>query len=183
MAKVKRRKPKNSLKTATQSKLVQFESELEKRLMVLEWDVEDIAKSLQLTVDETRKYFRDGRRTSFLMEHVLAARLEGSRPPDEEQPYDMLDKDGYKWEIRCLTGSGVYFVPSYMKGKGRSFDENGFLDKLKDIKGYYVCDIRSFPRVSVWCLSSKKVLNWWQNRILTQDGTLHPNKADKLLIA
>ncbi len=34
-----------------------------------------------------------------------------------------------------------------MVGSGRSFDEDGFLDKLSEIDGYIIADIESFPKI------------------------------------
>ena len=44
-----------------------------------------------------------------------------------------------------------------MIGSGRSFEEKGFLNKLDEIEGYYICDIQKFPKVPYMTISSKIV--------------------------
>lgn len=76
--------------------------------------------------------------------------------------YDLLDPKGGKWEVRSISGGGVYFCPSYMVGSGRSFDEKGFLDKLGDIECYILSDIESFPNIPFWIITKQDVLKWWK---------------------
>ena len=45
-------------------------------------------------------------------------------------------------------------------GSGRRFDEAGFLDKLKSIKGYILSDITVFPAVEVFVVPVANVVRW-----------------------
>ena len=105
-------------------------------LHLLNWDISKIAKALQLTESEVKEYFTDGRRVSFMIERRLAKILGGTLSTSEGASFDLIDSNDDKWEVRSLTKSGIYFCPSYMVGSGRRFEENGFIHKLKEIKGY-----------------------------------------------
>jgi len=129
----------------------------------LTWDVDALAEQLNLTVDDTLTYFQDGRRSSFIIERRIAKEFIGGRIADSEgAAYDIFDQDDKKWEVRCLTNSGMYFCPSYMVGSGRKFEEKGFLEKIDEIEGYYVAKITTFPQVPVYKLSADQVLTWYR---------------------
>ena len=128
------------------------------RVGVLQWDLEEIAESLHLTVQDTRKYFTDGRRVSFILERRICHEIIGGRlSPSEGAGFDLIDPRGRKWEVRSITGGGIYFCPSYMVGSGRRFEERGFLEKLDEIEGYVVSDVTRFPEIPVWKLSVETV--------------------------
>jgi hypothetical protein len=133
----------------------------------LEWDLNQIASSLKLAPKDTKDYFTDGRRVSFILERRLAYEvLGGTLAPSEGAGFDLLDKNGKKWEVRSITRGGIYFCPSYMVGSGRSFEEKGFLDKLDEIEGYIVSDIELFPSIPFWKINKSTVQNWYVNNML-----------------
>ena len=130
----------------------------------LSWNVAEIAKALKITEGDVRNYFTDGRRVSFILERRLAYEvLKGKLAPSEGAGYDLIDSNGDKWEVRSITKGGIYFSPSYMVGSGRSFKEKGFLEKLKDVKGFILSDVESFPDVPFWIVSSDQVRKWWED--------------------
>jgi hypothetical protein len=129
---------------------------------VLSWNLNEIANSLKLTPNDTRDYFTDGRRVSFVLERRLAFEvLGGTLAPSEGAGYDLIDANGKKWEVRSITRGGIYFCPSYMVGSGRSFEESGFLSKLKEIEGYVVSDIENFPNIPYWKIPKTLVERWY----------------------
>jgi hypothetical protein len=133
----------------------------------LSWNVTEIAKALKITESDVRNYFTDGRRVSFILERRLAYEvLKGRLAPSEGAGYDLIDSNGDKWEVRSITRGGIYFSPSYMVGSGRSFKEAGFLKKLKDVKGFILSDVESFPDVPFWIVSSDQVRKWWDDGLL-----------------
>lgn len=126
------------------------------------WDIKKIAEALKVKETDVKLYFTDGRRVSFLLERRLAYEvLKGRLAPNEGAGYDLIDSKGNKWEVRSITKGGIYFCPSYMVGSGRSFEKEGFLSKLNEIKGYIVSDIESFPDVPFWMLPKEQILAWW----------------------
>jgi hypothetical protein len=134
---------------------------------LLTWNMAEIATALQIGEDDVRDYFTDGRRVSFILERRLAKEvIKGSLAPNEGAGFDRLDSSGRKWEVRSITRGGIYFCPSYMVGSGRAFSEPGFLTKLKEIEGYILSDVESFPHVPFWILPKTTVENWWKTRRL-----------------
>jgi len=129
---------------------------------ILNWDLKNLSKALNLTESETIEYFTDGRRVSFILERRLANEvLKGTLAPSEGAGYDLIDTNGDKWEVRSISKSGVYFCPSVMVGAGRQFNENGFLNKLKEIKGYILSDINEFPSIPYWIVNKEMVEKWY----------------------
>ncbi|MCX6702775.1 MAG: hypothetical protein NTW60_02820, partial [Candidatus Wolfebacteria bacterium] len=90
-----------------------------------EWDIFRISLALNLDPDDARRYFTDGRRVSFLLERRIAYEVLSGKPaPSEGAGYDVLDRDGGKWEIRSISKRGIYFCPSYIVGTKRRIDDN-----------------------------------------------------------
>ena len=131
---------------------------------VLQWDLANVAESLHLTAQETREYFTDGRRVSFILERRICHDIIGGcLSPSEGAGFDLIDARGQKWEVRSITSGGIYFCPSYMVGSGRRFNEAGFFEKLDEIEGYVVSDVTKFPNIPVWKLSAEVVRRWYDN--------------------
>jgi hypothetical protein len=131
---------------------------------VLEWDATELARAFGITESDVRLYFTDGRRVSFIIERRLVLEHPGWKlAPSEGAGYDLLSPDGGKWEVRSLTRGGVYFCPSYMVGSGRRYEQQGFLEKLNDIRGYILSDIEKFPSVPVFVVPSGCVRKWYEN--------------------
>lgn len=146
------------------------------------WDIEDIARSLKISIEDVREYFTDGRRVSFILERRIAREvLKGTLAPTEGAGYDIIDSEGGRWEVRSISRGGIYFCPSYMVGSGRQFEKNGFLNKLKEIKGYIVADIESFPHVPFWIIPAKQILIWWNEGNLGATTKITRKKALELI--
>jgi len=136
---------------------------------LLTWHINEIANALKIGESDVREYFTDGRRVSFLLERRLAYEVvKGKLAPSEGAGYDLLDSQGRKWEVRSVTKGGIYFCPSYMVGSGRSFNEPGFLAKLKEIEGYII-----LPKTTVEC--------WWHGGKLGTGTKISRTIALKLL--
>ena len=41
-------------------------------------------------------------------------------------------------------------------------EKKGFFEKLKEIKGYIISDIESFPDIPFWIITKEQVLKWWK---------------------
>ena len=151
---------------------------------LLTWNEQEIARALKIKPSDVRLYFTDGRRISFLIERRIAYEvLFGALAPSEGAGFDLFDSQGRKWEVRSITKGGIYFCPSYMVGSGRRFEENGFLEKLKEIEGYIVSDIESFPNVPFWIISSQQVKAWHNAGQLGKNSSMSREKALKLIRA
>ena len=99
-------------------------------LTVLKWDLSEVAKAIKISEEETKEYFRDGRRCAFLVERRVRDFIEGKLAPSEGSSYDLIDKDGKNWEVRSVTKSGIYFTNSRDIGSSRTFNEEGFILSL-----------------------------------------------------
>jgi hypothetical protein len=147
-----------------------------------EWDVGKIASSLRITGEDGKAYFTDGRRVSLLLERRIAYEvLQGGLAISEGAGYDVIDKQGRKWEVRSISRRGIYFCPSYMVGSGRSFNEPGFISELQEIEGYVLSDIEEFPNVPYWIISMTIVEKWWKARLLGSSTKISRDKALGLL--
>ncbi len=148
------------------------------------WNLGAIAVALKIQPEEVREYFTDGRRVSFILERRLAREvLKGRVAESEGADHDLTDASGDKWEVRSITRGGVYFCPSYMIGSGRAFASAGFLSKLKEIKGYVLADVETFPDVPFYVVASAEVEAWWQARQLGSTTKVSRAKALNLLRA
>ena len=112
---------------------------------------------------------------------LLIKGMQVSLAPSEGAGFDVLDQDGGKWEVRSITKGGVYFCPSYMKGSGRKFEEQGFLEKLEAVRGYVLSDVESFPRVTYWMIPTEIVENWWNGNLLGTSTEISRKKALQLI--
>lgn len=149
---------------------------------VLTWDVTEIARVLKVEAKDVHEYFTDGRRVSFILERRIAREvIKGTLAPSEGAGFDLIDPSGKKWEVRSVTRGGIYFCPSYMVGSGREFDEPGFLRKLKEIEGYIVSDVESFPNIPFWIVHRDVVLQWWQQGLLGSASKISRDRALVLL--
>lgn len=129
---------------------------------VLKWDIDKLSEAMCLDKEDVIKYFTDGRRMSFILERRICKEVLGGKLPESEGAwFDLFDADGEKWEVRSITNQGTYFCPSSMIGAGRNFDEDGFLNKLENIKGYILADITQFPNVEYWSVSSYEVIGMY----------------------
>lgn len=148
----------------------------------LTWDIEAMAKAMILTPGEVREYFTDGRRVSFILERRLSRDvIKGRLAPSEGAGYDLLDAEGGKWEVRTIPKGGIYFCPSYMVGSSRSFNAEGFLAKLEEVRGYILCDIVRFPEIPWWIIPVVHVRRWWDLGKLGTTSKISRTKALDLI--
>lgn len=149
---------------------------------ILTWNLKALAQLLMVSEDDVREYFTDGRRISFLIERRLARGTFGGKLASSEgAAFDFEDATGRKWEVRSISPTRTYFCPSYMVGSGRSFEEEGFLQKIGQISGYILADISGFPNVPFWVVPSSTVLEWWKSGQLGAGTTISRMKLLLLL--
>lgn len=127
---------------------------------ILKFDEEFIGEGLGLTVPQVQTWFRDGRHASRIIELNLAKELGLVLPENICDKFDLLDENGGKWEVRCLTDRGCSFAPSNMTGAGRKFDLAGLVEKLRLVKGFIVADIEGFPTVPYWVIPVHIIEAW-----------------------
>jgi hypothetical protein len=151
---------------------------------ILTWDVDALTKAMKLDTSEVDQYFKDGRRISFIIERRIAREILGGRIADSEGAgYDLLDKDGGKWEVRSLTKGGIYFGPSVDVGGGRKFNLDNFLAKLDQIDGYLIADITKFPNVPVYAVHKETILAWYNSGKINKEAKTSLKRAQELLVS
>lgn len=129
----------------------------------ISFDCATLAKAFGVQDDDVHEFMTDGRRASFIIER----RLKWGHPgwelaPSEGAGYDLMAPNGEKWEVRSITRQGVYFNPSAQVGKGRYFEEEGFVAKLNDIEGFILSDITLFPEIPVYVVPVDNVSRWYK---------------------
>lgn len=141
------------------------------------WSEREIARAFKVSVEDVREYLTDGRRVSFMIERRLAQENPGWQLASSEGAgYDLLDPSGGKWEVRSITRSGVYFNPSNQVGSGRTFNEQGFQEKLEEVKGFILSDIVEFPMVNVYVVPVENVLRWHHQGLLGANARISRRK-------
>ncbi|MAK04853.1 MAG: hypothetical protein CMA03_03070 [Euryarchaeota archaeon] len=146
------------------------------------FDLTKISEALGISENDTQLYFTDGRRVSFLIERRAVESMPGSRlAPSEGSGFDLIDRDDGYWEVRSLTKGGIYFCPSYMVGSGRKFDEDGFIEKLDNVEGYFVTDITRFPEMPYWIIRYETVKQWWHSGDLGKNSKIPRTKFLNLI--
>jgi hypothetical protein len=79
----------------------------------IRFDKAALASAFGVSEQDIQEYMTDGRRASFIIER----RLKWDNPdwklaPSEGAGFDLIDPNGYHWEVRSITRQGVYFNPS-----------------------------------------------------------------------
>lgn len=134
---------------------------------ILEWNIVEIASAFKISINEVKEYFSDSKNLSFVLKKRLSTEIFGGKIAESEGAnFDLIDDKGRKWEVRSISRKGTYFCPSYMVGSGRSFNEEGFINKLDAIEGYILCDIEAFPKVPFFVVPSLIVRKWWIDKQL-----------------
>jgi hypothetical protein len=148
---------------------------------VLNWDVDKLVDAMHMDKEDVIKYFKDGRRISFILERRICKEVLGGELPESEGAwFDLFDADGEKWEVRSVSAGGTYFCPSSMVGAGRNFDEDGFVKKLEGIKGYILADITKFPNVEYWSVSSWEVIGMYLEGKISRTTQVSRDKVIEL---
>jgi hypothetical protein len=103
---------------------------------------------------------KDGRHVGRVAESWWARVSGGVRQP-ENSPFDVLEKDNTKTEVRSAIKS-VSFAPSKETGYGRKVTEDGFKGKLNGLDRFIIVkseNILTDGDVDFWELSKKDVLS------------------------
>lgn len=143
------------------------------------WNIEALSCALDIEQEDVKDYVQHGGRVGFIEMKVmkqLGGKLSG------ENDYDLVDPNGLKWEIRCITKQ-ANFGPSGGVGVDRAFSESKFLKKLENVDGYILADIKDpdYLKVRCWKVSKKQVEAWWEETRLNTKASLCRNKILKML--
>jgi hypothetical protein len=123
-------------------------------------DFEMTAKGLGLSVEQTKRFFNDGRQLGRLGEFIDVAK-DGGKRMDENSAYDIEKPDGKKREIRSGKNN-VSFASSKEVGYGRTVTEDGFKQKLESVDDFGIIDSRDFEtegKLVIYSLTKEDVNN------------------------
>lgn len=100
--------------------------------------------------------FKDGRVTGLMIEHWFDHHFRNiTRSGDEATPFDLYlrhNKKTLHYQSKVTNGKPFDLAPSYMKGKGRKYDELGMREAMASIDGYVLTDLSDFPRLTIWTI-------------------------------
>lgn len=144
------------------------------------WDVPAMADAIGVSHEAAIKLFKNGRLFTYMLRPRLAADLRLQEVGGVNAPAHLIDKNGNQWAVRSLTDkSGVSFCPQSMIGTGRHFEHRDFIDYLKTIFGFFVCDVTMFPKMRVYEITSDEILLQY-NQYNINDGRLTFQKFKRL---
>ena len=131
----------------------------------LDWDKEALASAMGITIyDVNRMFKRDGRIYPHILKPRLARELnyrEYLALTGSPAPAQLIDDDNGLWQIRTVTkGSGVSFMQQTMRSSLMEYNEQKFVQYIRHLAGYLVCDIRTFPELIVYQVPSDVVCDW-----------------------
>lgn len=116
---------------------------------IFTYNLNDVSKSLRLSVQQAESLFRDGRVLAWVMLPGLT-NLRG-------------DKD---WRLRILTDQ-LNVSDSRDRGTGRVFHEEAFKTSLRLFKQIVVADSSTFPLVNYWVLPSSFFEKLWDQGVIS----------------
>ncbi len=135
-----------------------------KLVTTLAWDRSLVADALGMNHDALNSFIADGRCMNKIVQASLITDLNADTRAVTGGAQILVLENGREYVVRCLTKhSGVSFMPSYMKGHGRSYKAPAFRDWLGDFDGFLVPNITDWPAVDVYQLSAREVLQLFDN--------------------
>ena len=110
-----------------------------------------------LTSEELKETFQDGRIASWFMEQQLPYWYPELTRVTGQKDHDHIDTKGRLYDQKTFTARGVTCQPSNQQGKGRSFDEEVAYEKANKLI-YIITDINDFPKVHVKFVEGKELI-------------------------
>ena len=138
-------------------------------------DLEKVAEGLGLSVEETMKFFNDGRIVGRLGEFIYANKMGGSRAKSEGSSYDVDGENGERIEVRSIT-HGISFASSKEVGYGRSVTEEGYAEKLDSLDSYIGIDFRNLSELSFIEITKEDLVDMNENGLLRKNKSVASSK-------
>ena len=138
-------------------------------------DLEKVAEGLGLSVEETMKFFNDGRIVGRLGEFIYANKMGGSRAKSEGSSYDVDGENGERIEVRSIT-HGISFASSKEVGFGRSVTEEGYAEKLDSLDSYIGIDFRNLSELSFIEITKEDLVDMNENGLLRKNKSVASSK-------
>lgn len=138
-------------------------------------DLEKVADGLGLTLEETIKFFNDGRVVGRLGEFIYANKMGGSRTKSEGTSYDVDGENGERLEVRSITNA-ISFASSKEVGFGRSVTEAGYAEKLDSLDAYIGIDFRNLSELNFIEITKDDLIDMNNQGILRKNKSVASNK-------
>ena len=138
-------------------------------------DLEKVAEGLGLSVDETIKFFNDGRIVGRLGEFIYANKMGGNRAKSEGSSYDVDGENGERIEVRSIT-NGISFASSKEVGFGRSVTEEGYAEKLDSLDSYIGIDFRNLSELAFIEITKDDLVDMNEKGLLRKNKSVTSNK-------
>ena len=138
-------------------------------------DLEKVAEGLGLSVDETIKFFNDGRIVGRLGEFIYANKMGGNRAKSEGSSYDVDGENGERIEVRSIT-HGISFASSKEVGFGRSVTEEGYAEKLDSLDSYIGIDFRNLSELAFIEITKDDLVDMNERGLLRKNKSVTSNK-------
>lgn len=143
-------------------------------------DLEKVADGLGLTLEETIKFFNDGRVVGRLGEFIYANKMGGSRTKSEGTSYDVDGENGERLEVRSITNA-ISFASSKEVGFGRSVTEAGYAEKLDSLDAYIGIDFRNLSELNFIEITKDDLIDMNNQGILRKNKSVASNKLYEYL--
>ena len=138
-------------------------------------DLEKVAEGLGLSVEQTIKFFNDGRVVGRLGEFIYANKTGGNRAKSEGSSYDVDGVNGERIEVRSIT-EGISFASSKEVGFGRSVTVEGYAEKLDSLDSYIGIDFRNLSELSFIEITKDDLADMNEKGILRKNKSVGSNK-------
>ena len=129
-------------------------------------DITGTVKFDSIPPESLYELYKDGRVFGPLAEELTAKRFKKMvKSPELNGFWDVQHTTwGHTYEVRTLTKGGANLIPSNQIGAGRKYNEEEYLEKLNNIYGFILFDIRNIPEIRI--ISMKTTENGGINNFL-----------------
>ena len=111
-----------------------------------------------LTSEELKDTFQDGRIASWFMEQQLPYWYPELTRVTGQKDHDHIDNTGRLFDQKTFTARGVTCLPSNQQGKGRFFEEATAYEKANKLI-YIITEVNDFPNIHVRFVEGKDLIN------------------------
>jgi hypothetical protein len=118
-----------------------------------------------LNYSQFKPLLEDGRIFSHLIEKWIETKFSNLTRVSGCKDYDFVDDQQHKYDEKTFTKSGCSFYPSCMKGSGRTFDNQRFIEYVEDIH-YIFVDNTNLPMINIIGISGNDIIKYYPNGVI-----------------
>ena len=125
----------------------------------IKWDAKLFARALDANLSEVHLMFQDGRVCAAILGPRIRKVVRNCYGPNP------------RYQVRIVTDHGIAFSPSWMRGHGRRFVEDPFVQHVQALDYFATFDATSFPVGYVKMIPAPSVLAWWRDGRIGEHAT------------